>query len=56
MVLKKQHKKLVSQKSSGADPEDRDEYLSENVFWVPQNARWTYLQNNAKTTLDWTPD
>lgn len=31
-----------------ADPEDRDEYLAENVFWVPKNARWSELQNNAK--------
>ena len=23
----------------GADPEDRDEYLAESVFWVPQEAR-----------------
>ena len=23
-----------------ADPEDRDEYLAKNVFWVPQEARW----------------
>ncbi|MFH0801328.1 MAG: class I SAM-dependent DNA methyltransferase [bacterium] len=28
--------------------EDRDEYLSENVFWVPKEARWPYLQANAK--------
>lgn len=28
--------------------EDRDEYLSENIFWVPKNARWPYLQANAK--------
>ncbi len=28
--------------------EDRDEYLSENVFWVPADARWTELQSNAK--------
>lgn len=28
--------------------EDRDEYLSENVFWVPPKARWLELQNNAK--------
>jgi type I restriction enzyme M protein len=32
----------------GADPEDRDEYIAENVFFVPENARWSYLQNNAK--------
>jgi type I restriction enzyme M protein len=28
--------------------EDRDEYVSENVFWVPIEARWPYLQANAK--------
>ena len=28
--------------------EDRDEYTSENVFWVPKEARWSYLQANAK--------
>jgi type I restriction enzyme M protein len=31
-----------------ADPEDRDEYLAENVFWVPPPARWDYLQSKAK--------
>jgi len=25
----------------GADPEDRDEYLAESVFFVPENARWS---------------
>jgi type I restriction enzyme M protein len=24
----------------GADPEDRDEYTADNVFWVPKEARW----------------
>jgi type I restriction enzyme M protein len=28
--------------------EDQDEYLAENVFWVPKEARWAHLQNNAK--------
>ena len=28
--------------------EDRDEYLAENIFWVPPEARWDYLQKNAK--------
>ena len=28
--------------------EDRDEYASQNVFWVPQEARWEQLQSNAK--------
>ena len=30
--------------------EDQDEYLSENVFWVPKEARWSHLQANAKQT------
>jgi type I restriction enzyme M protein len=31
-----------------ADPEDRDEYTAENVFWVPQEARWKTIQDAAK--------
>ncbi|UTT44511.1 type I restriction-modification system subunit M [Exiguobacterium aurantiacum] len=31
-----------------ADPEDKDEYLAENIFWVPKEARWTYIKKNAK--------
>lgn len=31
-----------------ADPEDKDEYLALNVFWVPPEARWNYLQDRAK--------
>lgn len=30
-----------------ADPEDRDEYLAKNVFWVPQEARWETIKNSA---------
>ena len=32
----------------GADPEDRDEYEAENVFWVPKNARWASINSHAK--------
>lgn len=32
----------------GADPEDADEYLANNVFFVPETARWQYLQDRAK--------
>lgn len=32
----------------GADPEDKDEYTAENVFWVPQGARWSRLRDNAR--------
>ncbi|SMP05751.1 type I restriction enzyme M protein [Laceyella tengchongensis] len=31
-----------------ADPEDPDEYLANNIFWVPQEARWSYIKANAK--------
>ncbi|MCZ4553694.1 class I SAM-dependent DNA methyltransferase [Gordonia rubripertincta] len=30
--------------------EDRDEYKSQNVFWVPELARWSYIQSVAKQT------
>ncbi len=39
---------LQAEKDMGADPEDRDEYRAENVFFVPPSARWSYLQANAK--------
>lgn len=32
----------------GFNPEDKDYYLADNVFWVPQEARWSYLSDNAK--------
>lgn len=32
----------------GADPEDKNEYLAEKVFFVPKNARWTHIQAQAK--------
>lgn len=28
--------------------EDKDAYKARNVFWVPENARWNYLKENAK--------
>jgi type I restriction enzyme M protein len=35
---------------SGADPEDKDEYKAENVFFVPETARWSFLQAKARQT------
>jgi len=32
----------------GADPEDKDEYKAENVFFVPPSARWGFLKSHAK--------
>jgi type I restriction enzyme M protein len=31
-----------------ADEEDAEEYLAERTFWVPKEARWSFLQANAK--------
>ena len=31
-----------------ADLEDPEEYLAENIFWVPKAARWSHLQARAK--------
>lgn len=44
------YKKLSEGKDTyaGADPEDSDEYRAENVFFVPQLARWQYLYSKAK--------
>ncbi len=40
------HAKLAADEY--ADAEDAEEYLAENVFWVPKEARWGHLQANAK--------
>ncbi|MFM2043676.1 MAG: hypothetical protein RLY86_2252 [Pseudomonadota bacterium] len=37
---------LLAEYPDGA--EDPDEYAADNVFWVPQEARWSHLQANAK--------
>ncbi|PCC68157.1 type I restriction enzyme M protein [Nannocystis exedens] len=42
------HARLVEQAAEGADPEDRDEYRAERVFWVPKAARWSGIQAKAK--------
>jgi len=35
-------------KAKDGEPEDRDEYAAEGIFWVPKAARWSHLQANAK--------
>ena len=34
------HAKLEDERDKGADPEYPDEYRSQNIFWVPPEARW----------------
>ncbi len=40
------HAELLAEDPQAA--EDQDEYLADNIFWVPQKARWSHLQANAK--------
>jgi type I restriction enzyme M protein len=45
--FEEQHARLEAERTSGADPEDPDEYRGQNIFWVPREARWSLLKNNA---------
>jgi type I restriction enzyme M protein len=42
-----EHRARLAQ-TPGADPEDRDEYAGDNVFWVPEEARWSHLREQAR--------
>lgn len=44
-AFERQYRKAIDE---NYDPEDRDYYLADNVFWVPKEARWEYLVANAK--------
>jgi type I restriction enzyme M protein len=39
---------VAEEEETGADPEDRDEYLAEGVFWVPPEARWDLIKGSAR--------
>ena len=41
------HEELESRADEGYDPEEPDEYRERNVFWVPQEARWSIIQSRA---------
>jgi type I restriction enzyme M protein len=43
-----EEKRKQLEKDKEADPEDKDEYTADNIFWVPKEARWEYIQANAK--------
>ena len=42
------YEELKADQKNYSDPEDIDEYKAQNTFWVPPDARWSYLQKNAK--------
>jgi len=45
-AFEEKHAELLA--AEWADAEDKDEYLAENIFWVPKEARWTFIKENAK--------
>ena len=46
-AFEERHTRLEAERGEGADPEDPDEYRAENIFWVPPEARWEVLKNQA---------
>ena len=46
-AFEEMYQKLVSQKSEGADPEDKNEYTAEKIFYVPPSSRWHWIQGRA---------
>jgi len=40
------HAELLQEGTEAA--EDRDEYIADNIFWVPKEARWSFLKDNAR--------
>lgn len=46
-AFEEQYQKLLAQKNEGADPEDKNEYIAEKVFFVPAVARWRHIQARA---------
>jgi len=45
-AFESRHAELLAEDAAAA--EDKDEYLADNIFWVPKEARWSHLQANAK--------
>ncbi len=46
-AFEEKHAELETEISQGADPEDPDEYRAEGIFWVPPEARWSRLKDQA---------
>ena len=48
-AFEERHQALLNAQEKGVDPEDKDEYKADNIFWVPKEARWSALQAKAKS-------
>ena len=40
-AFEEHHAELAARRDEGIDPEDKDEYTAEGIFWVPPEARWS---------------
>src|SRR3954462_8325992 len=47
-AFEERHAQLDALREQGYDPDDKDEYIGEGIFWVPLDARWSILEKNAK--------
>lgn len=47
-AFEEQYARIKAAEDQGADPEDKDEYKADNVFFVPPVARWSLLVSYAK--------
>lgn len=47
-AFEEHYAELDARRDEGIDPEDKDEYLAEGIFWVPPDARWSVLRDNAR--------
>jgi type I restriction enzyme M protein len=46
IAFEARHAALLAEDEGAA--EDPDEYLADNIFWVPSEARWSFLQASAR--------
>lgn len=47
-AFEERHARLVAQGARGAQLEDPEAYRAAGVFWVPKEARWSFLQGHAR--------
>lgn len=46
-AFEEKHTELL-QDEYASKKENRDQYLAENIFWVPKEARWGHINRNSK--------
>ena len=51
-AFEERHAQLLKEVDQSADPEYPDEYRADSIFRVPKEARWSFLQSNAKQVIE----